>query len=295
MIFDFCVIGHITRDRIQIADKSERIQTGGTVYYSGLTAARLGLRTAAITKLCSRDRDVLLADMQAAGIDVRAFDSPATTTYVNRFASDNLDDRVQKVLALAHPFHPDEINVDAEAYVFGPLTHSEVPAACIEKAALTGRWIALDVQGLLRHVRGSRVELVPTDAARRMLRHVEVLKASEEEALLMTGSSTIAEAARALSAAGPDEVLVTSGSAGSHVLAGGTLIEVPAYAPPTVVNTTGCGDTYLAAYVVHRLEGRTPGEAGDFASRVAGAKTACHRAFRGDVDRSLLAVGSTYR
>ena len=39
-----------------------------------------------------------------------------------------------------------------------------------------------------------------------------------------------------------------------------------------VVDTTGCGDTYMAAYVSHRLKNCSIEESGNFASRIASEK-----------------------
>lgn len=284
MAYEFCVIGHITRDRIAISGKPVRVQPGGTVYYSGLTAARLGLQTAAITRMREADRSLLLNGMRTAGISVRAFESPCTTEYVNRFSSDKVDERTQEVHAVAAPFQPEDICVDADVYVFGPLTQSEFSLDCVEQAASSGRLIAMDVQGLIRRVHGRRVVHVKSGEALKMLRRVNILKAGCDEAMLLTGENSIESAAHALYEAGPHEVLVTSGGAGSHVLADGEFTAIPAYAPPQVVDTTGCGDTYLAAYVARRLSDDSPGDSAHFASLVAGAKTAYHGAFRGNIE-----------
>ena len=281
-MFDICVIGHVTRDRIQIGGSPERVQPGGTVYYSGLAAARLSLRTLAITRLCNVDRALLLNGMETAGIAVRAFDSCRTTEFVNTVSSGDSDTRLQRVLAIADPFEPCHVDADASVYLFGPLTRSEVTPACIERAASRGGLVAMDVQGLLRNVCDSRVELVRSGEALHHLRHVDILKAGRAEALLLTGERTIYGAAQALAAAGPRDVLITSGAAGSHVYVHGTLISIPAYSPDRVLDTTGCGDTYLAAYVARRLRGGSPEESGHSASRVAGAKTAYYGAYRGD-------------
>lgn len=282
-MYDICIIGHVTRDRIQLDGSPERLQPGGTVYYSGLAAARLGLRTLAITKLCAVDRAILLNGMETAGVAVRALDSCRTTEFVNAVSSGDSDERRQHVLAVADPFEPCDIDANAAVYLFGPLTRNDIAPSCVERAVSGRGLVAMDVQGLLRNVRGSRVELAGSAEALHLLRHVDILKAGRQEALLLTGERTIAGAARALAAAGPREVLITSGGDGSHVYVRGTLIPIPAFAPQVVLDTTGCGDTYLAAYVSHRLRGGTPEEAGLFASRVAGAKTAYYGAFRGPV------------
>ena len=39
-----------------------------------------------------------------------------------------------------------------------------------------------------------------------------------------------------------------------------------------VIDTTGCGDTYMAAYISQRLKSKSIRESGDFASRIASEK-----------------------
>lgn len=280
MIFDLCVIGHATRDRIEIASDAPRVLPGGTVQYAGTAGSRLGLRTHVVTKMRASDRQELLSNLESLGISVCVHASPVTTEFVNIFPSAPSDVRLQKVLSVASPFQPSEITTKARAYLFGPLTRSEMDRSCIEPLASRGARVALDVQGLLRETTGTFVELGPNPAALELLAWVDVLKANAEEAYLLTGSGSIEQAARRLAAAGPSEILITSGSEGSHVFAKGRLTSIPAYPPAEVVDTTGCGDTYVAAYLARRLAGSAVEASADYASRVAGAKAGYHGALR---------------
>ena len=278
--YDLCVVGHVTRDRIEMLGGSTVMQAGGTAYYSSLTAHRLGLSTAVVTRMRNADRHELLSEMEAAGIDLKVHACRATTVFVNTFADAGRENRTQKVLSIAAPFEPENLGVDARCYLLGPLTCDEITAECVEKLGSSGARIALDIQGLVRRVVNARVEPHASADALRILKWVDVLKASRDEAFLITERDSIEEAARVLAKAGPSEVLITSGSEGSHIFYEGRLFAIPVYPPRRVVDTNGCGDTYHAAYLAHRLRGESVEKAGQFASTIAGIKTGYHGAFR---------------
>ena len=68
-----------------------------------------------------------------------------------------------------------------------------------------------------------------------------------------------------------DEFVITDGSNGSRVVAGDE-IRIDAVRCDDVVDTTGCGDTYMAAYVSQRIKGKSKKEAGNMASLIASKK-----------------------
>jgi sugar/nucleoside kinase (ribokinase family) len=75
---------------------------------------------------------------------------------------------------------------------------------------------------------------------------------------------------------GAHEVLVTMGREGSLVATRDSVYDIPVYRLSDTVEVTGCGDVYLAAYVVKRVKGLCPDEAGHFASAVAGLAACAH-------------------
>ncbi len=65
-----------------------------------------------------------------------------------------------------------------------------------------------------------------------------------------------AKSARLLADWGVKEVVITLGSMGSVIYHKGVFYHIPAYKPATVIDTTGCGDTYMAGYLSQRIKGR---------------------------------------
>ena len=73
---------------------------------------------------------------------------------------------------------------------------------------------------------------------------------------------------------------VTEGSRGATIYSGDEIQHVPAFLPTEVVDTTGAGDVWAAAFAIRFMETRNVAEAGRFAS-AAGAICVSRRGLRG--------------
>ena len=72
-----------------------------------------------------------------------------------------------------------------------------------------------------------------------------------------------------------DEMVITNGSKGSRIVGDGD-IKIDAVECVNVVDTTGCGDTYMAAYISSKLLFKSSEKAGKFASSIASQKIERH-------------------
>ena len=115
-----------------------------------------------------------------------------------------------------------------------------------------------DGQGLVR-----RPELGPlqldADFDPAVLEHVSILKLAEEEAAVLGGVEGL----------DVPEIVVTLGSRGSIVYAGGVETHVPARPLPR--DPTGAGDAFAIAYLAGRAAGHAPAAAARRATAVVGA------------------------
>ena len=212
------------------------------------------------------DDPMLLLELRASGVTIFNYPTAATTTFRNKYAPANADIRHQCVDAIGGRLTVANIPpISAKIWQVGPLSSEDLDHAIIAHCARIGGTVAIDIQGLTRSVVGSDIRPRGLAWSPQYLRHVGILKADAGEILLYTGSSTIAEAVAKIQHVGPQEVLVTLGSQGC----GRQCLEIPAVSPRRSVDATGCGDTFLAAYVVSRLAGADARERGDFASVVA--------------------------
>lgn len=278
---DVCVIGHVCRDRVQIGGQfAER--PGGTAYYAPIALRRLERSCATITKLAAVDRTELLSELRSAGVALSVLESPRTTHFSNVYGEGDPDTRRQQASAVAAPFRAQDLN-GARARVFhlGPLTAGDMDADFVAAVATRGT-VSLDVQGLVRRVDAGAVSPAPWTHAAEGLKHVALVKADAAEARELVGERDPERAARAIAELGPREVIVTLGRHGSLVLCEGRAHRIRALAPRHLVDPTGCGDTYMAAYLHRRLAGAEPARAGEFAAAVATLALEVPGPFRGD-------------
>ena len=279
--FDVCVIGHVARDINTIRGVEQAPSPGGAAYYSTMVYCRLGMRAAVVTKIAVED-ELLLRELKDAGVVVFNLPSNVTTTFRNVYPLRNPDVRVQRVDARAGPIAAAALpDMRARIWQIGPLTKSDVDLGMIGRCAELGGLVGMDVQGLTREVVDSQVRASGPAAHMAYLRDLDVLKADEEEILTFTGAESVEAAVALVRAAGVREVLVTHGSEGAVIYGGGAPISISAVPPRRTVDATGCGDTYLAAYLARRITSDDLRECGAFAAAAAAINLESFGAFCG--------------
>ena len=286
MMFDVCVVGHITKDIANTAD-GEIKMPGGTAYYTAIALKNLGMSVAVITKLHDQDT-FLLSELEKEHIPVFLGESDRTTTFTNVY-SDDTNTREQWVKDVAKPFTvSDASRYEARIFHLGPLTKDDIPLEVIRFLAGRAR-ISLDVQGFVRDVvdrsRGwARVRHAAWKEKTAALAYVNIVKVNEEEARILSRVRDMTEIAVELSNYGPREVVITRGSNPSLVYSKGKSYWVPAYPPrnTVAVDPTGCGDTYMAGYLFYRERSTKLDEVGKFAAMTTSLKLERGGPFRGD-------------
>ncbi|WP_431216497.1 carbohydrate kinase family protein [Puia sp. P3] len=80
---------------------------------------------------------------------------------------------------------------------------------------------------------------------------------------------------------------------GSVIYTDHTFYTIPAYVPTTsVVDATGCGDTYMAGYLYQRVKGAGIQDSGEFAAAMATLKIEGSGPFTGTRDEVLSLLSS---
>ncbi len=269
---DICCIGHITDDHVITPDFSARMP-GGTAYY--FAKALTGIDPGACMIVTSMGMELMpvAAELIGEGCPVVVVPGDRSVVFENRYGSDR-DHRVQRVLAKAAPFRKEDFPGGRIHYIhLGTLLNDDFDMEGIKQLSRQGT-VSIDIQGLLREVRGTEVVHVDYPLKRELMKHIGILKANEVEMEVLTGSSDPYEAARILAEWGCPEVVLTLGSRGSLIYSGGEYYRIPAYKPEKVVDATGCGDTYMAGYLYRRDKGDGCGEAGRYAAAMCSLKLA---------------------
>ncbi|HUB62198.1 MAG TPA: PfkB family carbohydrate kinase [Puia sp.] len=279
---DICCIGHITLDKV-VTPRSAVFMAGGTAFYFSNALSRMDIRYRLVTAVAS-DGMAAVSNLRLAGVDVTVLPSVHTVYFENIYGEDQ-DHRTQRVLRKADPF-PAAKFADAAARIFhlGPLLAGDIPLDLIRTLAAKGK-ISLDAQGYLREVVDQQVKPIDWPEKRAALKYVSILKTNEAEMAVLTGQTGIQEGAKILAEWGVKEVVITLGSQGSVIYMDQRFHDIPAYVPTTsVVDATGCGDTYMAGYLYQRSKGIPVQGAGEFAAAMATLKIEASGPFTGTAD-----------
>ena len=279
--FDVCVIGHLTKDVVRVS-KTTTAAPGGTAYYTSVSLRRFGLHVAVVTKMAGEDKEALLRGLEDEGIAVYCGRSRYSTVFENVYSGEDLRHRRQRINAVGAPFSVKDVEpVAAPVFHVGPLTRQDISSAFLKRLATRPGVVSLDVQGMLRPARPGEVCEEDWPEKKEGLKGVDIIKADEREALVLSGQKSVDEAAPVLAGYGPSEVVITMGSRGSLVYAEETLHRISCCRPRKAAHPTGSGDTYMAAYLYQRMKGTAPELAGRFAAATAALKLEKAGPFRG--------------
>lgn len=267
---EICCIGHITLDKV-ITPRFTAHMPGGTAYYFAKALKNFehsGFKL--VTSLGDTEHGVV-DELRAEGIDVELIPSRKSVYFENKYGED-MNDRQQRVLAKADPFTVENLNsINAKIFHLGTLLADDFSLDVIKDLSARGI-VSVDVQGYLRKVEGENVVAVDYELKREAMPYIDILKCNEKEMEVLTGVSAPRKAALILADWGCKEVLLTLGDKGSLIYAGGEFYEIPAVPATEIVDTTGCGDTYMAGYLYMRCRGASYTEAGIFAAAMCTIK-----------------------
>ena len=283
--YDFVTFGNYTKDTIVSAAGTRHVDGGGYSYAAH--AARLaGLRVAAVTRRAAEDAHIAEA-LEAAGIDVFAFDSPSSTLMRLEYPTANVDERILSVKGVADPIGPEHLDgIEAHTFLITASIRGEVSAKTVRAMKERSERLALDVQGFVRVVTPEgRLAYAPWPERELVLGMTDILKTDAVEAEFLTGTADIREAARILADLGPREIVLTHKD-GLLVLADGAYHEA-GFHPVELRGRSGRGDTCVGSYASKRITAE-PAEATRWAAALTSLKLEAEgpiRRSRADVER----------
>jgi len=267
--FDFVSIGAYTKDTI-ITRSATRYVDGGGYSYAAFAARLLDIRVAAVTRLAAEDRkstDVL----RGLGVEVMVHESPQSTLMRLEYPTDNVDERILTVAAVADSFEPQHVSdIAAKAILVSASIRGEIPLAVVEALRTRAPLLGLDVQGFVRvRTREGRLAYEPWPEMARVLALVDVLKSDAVEGEFLTGEKDVHAIARKLASYGPKEIVLTHKD-GVIVHTQGQMYERP-FLPEPLRGRSGRGDTCVGSYLSRRLSAE-PAEATVWAAAVTTLK-----------------------
>ena len=242
--YDYVVAGHVSRDLVAATGAE---QAGGTAFYSGLQAARLGLRTLVVTAGVEAEIERLLAPWSGE-LDVLVQPAAATTWFE---ASGTGVDRRLRVLAWAGPLEQPPDPIDCAVLHLAPIARE---TDALSAASLAAEFVGITPQGLIRSWDSSGEivhEVLGPDALPQRLDAL-VISATE---LAACGAAMDAAIERGAVAS------VTAGEGGAEVITRDGVVRAPAIRVVEPVDDLGAGDVYAATFFAALAGGADPARA----------------------------------
>ena len=242
------------------------VQGGGPVATAIVTAARLGAHTVMLDVIGDDWRGALIrGEFEHDGVDTRYLKlargstSPTSCILVKQGTGAR---SIVWAPGNASELSPEELPRSAiESALFLHL-NGRHPQACMEAVRVArAAGVQVSFVGGAGHYRIELDELVPL---------TDVCIVAHDFAEQYTREMDLAKAAQLLLQQGPRLVVITAGTQGSWIYPrDGQAFHQPAYRMPSVVDTTGCGDSYHGAFLFGLLRGLDLPQTASLASAVA--------------------------
>jgi sugar/nucleoside kinase (ribokinase family) len=279
---DILFVGHVCVDKNVVGGETETLYGGGVVH-GAITAQRLGLSAAVVTKCAEADR-ANFRHLSDAGVQTVFLPSPSSTSIRNVYPSANPDERRSLLISRADPFSEEDlgriVEVEADVVHLNPLWFGEFPPALIPSLRRYAPFLAADAQGFLRVAEADgRMVYRDLDDKRAVLSRLDLFKVDSKEALLLTGEEDPQRAVRAVQALGPRLVLLTH--QGGVCVCDGPSVCSSAFTAWTLEGRTGRGDTCTASFLAGRRHGMSLQDATAYAAAITSAKMQYRGPYRG--------------
>jgi hypothetical protein len=284
---NFILVGPVTRDRIVQEDVIYE-SVGGPVYYQSAVFSAFGVDHTVVTVLAREDK-YLLHELPP-DTHIIPFYSEETMEFENIYPHSDPNHRIQKA-KIPHnsikPTHLTDINFKKfDAVILSPVSPYDIPLETMEYLYKQNVPIYLGAQGYLRQIEDSEnLVLKPWKGHENFLKLVKFLFLDEKEVKIILNNKEFSckQIARILSGLGPDEVIITRGDRGALIYSKNKYYKVPVFPPQKTVDPTGMGDTFMAAYLVKKMDTENPKECAKFASIISSHKIGYKGAYRKNI------------
>lgn len=254
------VLGNLAVDRIDGQPPSP----GGGPSFVAMPLEATGVDGRIVTRAARADLPLFDDILAGSGVPVTVLPAEVTSAFGMHYDGDHRAMTVDAVGPVWDAADIDAAAIDTAWVHVAPLLRSDFTAAAIARLVALGHHVAYDGQGLVRVAEQGPLR---ADAAfdPALLAGLQILKLADDEATVLTGGEFGLDDALALDI---PEILVSRGSEGCDLFAGGEHHFIPPAFKVTGVHATGAGDTFTVAYVAARSRGDEPLDAARAASQL---------------------------
>lgn len=231
------IVGHVALDRI-INEAGVSHHLGGPPSYACAVSGALDNELDVITRIGPDFPAKYMEKYRKWGVELEKWRCEQhSTTFTLNYTKEPRSLGIENV---CEPIMLPDKNFDSVIFspIAGELTEEKV-------ANMDAGYVSLDPQGFLRE-RNEQSQVQLTNWSPKDLGNVNLLKTSHEEHTYLAGESNPLRSLKQFSGKGVETSIITVGEGGSLVYHCDTYYEVPVY-PTKTVDTTGAGDSFLAA------------------------------------------------
>ena len=267
------VIGPLTQDQI-ITSNSKTSVAGGASYFQSFVFEEFNMDYVVVANFNNLD---LIKDFPNLG-NLIPIVGDDTHYFINEYPErDNSDIRKQYTNFADIPLLKNQLEFvlddifEIDAFILNPLNRNDFPVETIDYLKTFNVPIYLSVQGFLRlpdekvDDKNYSIKLEMYNDLEDILNGVTGIFLDESEAKIVFDDGNYNKY-------DIDEIVITNGSDGSRIIVESDEIKIEAVEVDNIMDATGCGDTYMAAYILKRLLLDSQKEAGEFASLIASEK-----------------------
>ena len=267
------VIGPLTQDQI-ITSNSKTSVAGGASYFQSFVFEEFNMDYVVVANFNNLD---LIKDFPNLG-NLIPIVGDDTHYFINEYPErDNSDIRKQYTNFADIPLLKNQLEFvlddifEIDAFILNPLNRNDFPVETIDYLKTFNVPIYLSVQGFLSlpdekvDDKNYSIKLEMYNDLEDILNGVTGIFLDESEAKIVFDDGNYNKY-------DIDEIVITNGSDGSRIIVESDEIKIEAVEVDNIMDATGCGDTYMAAYILKRLLLDSPKEAGEFASLIASEK-----------------------
>lgn len=286
----FLILGPLSKDTI-IQDGIKTSSLGGAVYYQSLVFSTLQVEHTAVVTLSWKDRGLL--DHFPKNTIIKPVFKKDTVNFENKYLNNDPNCRSQRSNAPKISITRDDLlkldlsELDFQGIILSPLLPWDLPLDTLNYLYQTGVPLYAGAQGYLRDIKQDKIILKPCPDFYQVLERIKILFLDQHElgALKKNKDESPQDVTARLLSYGLEEIVVTCGDKGSFIYSKHQSFKIKAYPPAKVVDPTGLGDTYLAAYLACKSQNSDSLKCGKLASYLASLKLENKKAPPGLLDQ----------